>query len=261
MVSEGELLDWPTQHDPAASAVNIVHRHSPDGRDWVVLYDHLHDRNSYKENDHSGHNTRMEEFRFFQCVLVHRGKAESLACHLQEQQEIDVWNFKPTEYVDGPYIGEAFWRDTWETTKFTDDMWNAPDDCPIAIPVANYQWESHLDKTLPDGLTTYLPQRWFAEELGLVNRSEDHRSWMRESGEEVFRVFISREDHQSGVVIDTAVFDEYLATQELEPVWLFVAERSAWSNDDNRGGRRKRFEAAIWRDGKHRKSLNWVRDT
>jgi hypothetical protein len=260
-VPEAELLDWPTQYDPAASAVDIVHRHSPDGRDWVVLYDHVHDRNSYEETGRSGHNTRMEEFRFFQCVLMPNGKADSLARHLQNQQEIDVWSFKPTEYVDGPFIGEAFWRDTWESAKFTDDIWKTPDDCPIAIPVASYQWESHLDKTLPDGLSTYLPQRWFAEELELVNRSEDYRSWMRKSGEEVFRVFMSGEDHQSGVVIDADVFDEYLATQELEPVWLFIAERSAWPNADNERASRPRFEAVIWRDGEDWKSRNWVRDT
>lgn len=260
-VSEAELLDWPTQYDPAASAVDIVHRHSPDGRDWVVLYDHVHDRNTYEENGPRGHNFRMEEFRFFQCVMVPRGKAEALALHLEKQQEIDVWSFKPTEYVDGPYIGEAFWRDTWDTAKFTDDIWKTPDDCPIAIPVASYQWESHLDKTLPDGLSTYLPQRWFAEELGLVNRSEDFRSWMREGDEPVFRVFRRGEDHQSGVVIDANVFDEYLAAHELEAVWLFIAERSAWPNGDNEQASRPRFEAAIWRDGKGWKSLNWVRDT
>lgn len=260
-VSEAELLDWPLQYDPAASAVDIVHRHSPDGREWVVLYDHVHDRNSYEETGRSRHNTRMEEFRFFQCVLVPSGKGEGLASHLQNRQEIDVWSFKPTEYVDGPFIGEAFWRDTWESTKLTDDIWKTPDDCPIAIPVASYQWESHLDKTLPDGLSTYLPQRWFAEELGLTNKSEDYRSWMHESGEEVFRVFRSGEDHQSGVVIDAGVLDEYLATQDLEPVWLFIAERSAWPNSDNELAQRPRFEAAIWRNGKNWKSLNWVRDT
>ncbi len=260
-IPEAELLDWPTQHDPAESAVDIVHRHSPDGRDWVVLYDHVHDQNSYEKNGPSGHNLRMEEFRFFQCVLVPRGKAEVLAHHLQDQQEIDVWRFKPTEYVDGPYLGEAFWRDTWESTKFTGDIWKTPDDCPIAIPVASYQWESHLDKTLPDGLSTYLPQRWFAEELGLISRSEDYRSWMLKSGNEVFKVFRSGEDHQSGVVIDADVFDEYLATQELEAVWLFISERGAWPNGNNELANRPRFEAAIWRDRKDWKSLNWVRDT
>ena len=260
-VPEAELLDWPTQYDPAASAVDIVHRYSPDGRDWVVLYDHVHDRNSYEETGRSDHNIRMEEFRFFQCVLVSRGKAESLARHLQDQHEIDVWSFKPTEYVDGPFIGEAFWRDTWESTKFMDDIWKTPDDCFIAIPVASYQWERHLDKTLPDGLSTYLPQRWFAEELGLDSRSEDYRSWMSKSGKEVFKVFRSGEYHQSGVVIDADVFDEYLAEQKLEAVWLFIAERSAWPNGDNEVANRPRFEAAIWRDGKDWKSLNWVRDT
>ena len=260
-VPQAELLDWPTQYDPAASAVDIVHRYSPDGRIWVVLYDHVHDRNSYKENGPRDHNLRMEEFRFFQCVLVPRGKAEGLAHHLQDQQEIDVWSFKPTEYVDGPYIGEAFWRDTWESTKFSDDVWKTPDDCPIAIPVASYQWESHLDKTLPDGLSTYLPQRWFAEELGLISKSEDYRRWMTKSGREVFKVFRSGEDHQSGVVIDADLFDEYLAEQELESVWLFIAERSAWPNGDNELSNRPRFEAVIWRDGKDWKSLNWVRDT
>jgi hypothetical protein len=260
-IPDAELLDWPTQCDPTASAVDIVHRHSPDGRDWFVLYDHVHDRNLYEENGLRGHNLRMEEFRFIQCVVVPRDKAEVLASHMYEQQEIDVWSFRPTEYVDGPYIGEAFWRETWESTKFTDHIWKTPEDCPIAIPVANYQWESHLDKTLPDGLSTYLPQRWFAEELGLVKRSEDYRSWMHASGEEVFRVFKSGKDYQSGVVIDADVFDRYLAMYELEPVWLFIAERSAWPIDENKHAQRPRFEAAIWRDGKNWKSLEWVRHT
>ncbi|MDO9525578.1 MAG: hypothetical protein Q7J57_08570 [Gemmobacter sp.] len=77
-----------------------------------------------------------------------------------------------------------------------------------------------MDKTLPNGLSTYLPQRSFAEELGLVNRSEDFCSWYRNSGDEVFKVFRSGEDQQAGVVIEADAFDDYLATQDLEAVWL-----------------------------------------
>jgi hypothetical protein len=260
-VGEVELQNWPRQCDPGASAADIVHRHSPDGRDWVVLYDHVQDRSSYTEDGGRDHNFRMEEFRFFQCVLVPTGRAKGLAKHLHDQQEIDVWSFKPIEYVDGPYIGEAFWRDTWESIKLSDGNRKTPGNFPIAIPVAFYQWESHLDKTLPDGLSTYLPQRWFAEELGLVKKSDDLRSWKRKSGEEVFKVFMSRVDHQSGVVIEANVFDDYLASHDLEPVWLFVAERSAWPINDRELAQRPRFEATIWRDGKKLKSLNWVRDT
>jgi len=259
-VTDADLQDWLAQRDPGFSAAGIVHRHSPDGRDWVVLYDHVHDKSAHEESGSRGHKPRLEEFRFFQCLLAPSGEAKGVANHLRCQQRIDFQSFKPHEYVDGPFIGEAFWRDTWESKKMTDDVCGTSDYCSIAIPVARYEWESHLDKTLPDGLSIYLPQRWFAEELGLVNKSEDFRSWKRESGEEVFKVYSGERYRQSGVVIEAGVFDNYLASHELEPVWFFIAERSAWPSGNDKKARRRRFEAAIWRDVNGLKSHNWIRE-
>ena len=259
-VPEEDLRDWTTQFDPGKTEADFIYRNSPDGRRWIVLYDHVQDRDYYVENGRSGHNIRMVEFRITNCILVPNGQAERLANSLRDQQDIDFFRFQPSEYMNGPFIGEAFWRNTWETTNSRGDNWTVHGESRVAIPVANYQWGINLDRTLPNGFFSYLPERWFAEELGLANHSEDFSGWFREAGEEVFKVFNESEGHQSGVVVEACTLYDYLGSQELEPVWVFIAQRSACPNGDNDRACWRRSEAVIWKSGTNWKSTKWFRD-
>jgi len=260
-VAEDDLRDWLFLQDPSSNADEMLVRQGSDDSQWLVLYDHVHARENYSGLRQSDHSARIEEFRFFHCVFVPKGKGRVLASSLKRKNEIDSWTFKPPEYVDGPYLGEAFWRDTWETSMFSEETLQMGDKCSVAIPLASYQWESHLDRTLKNGFSIYLPQRWFAEEIGLKGHSNDYKTWCNQANEDIIKVYRSGEDHQSAVVVDRTSLLNYVADNELEAVWLFIAERNAWPGGDNSQARWRRSESAIWYDGLNWHKEHWFRDT
>ena len=96
---------------------------------------------------------------------------------------------------------------------------------PIAFPIHDYAWESHLDASLPDGANALLPSPWLASRLGLLPDRADASAYCDESG--VQRFIGSRlEPDGSSALVDAEVLQAYLDEQLLDCIWLFVAERN-----------------------------------
>lgn len=171
-VAEENLKQWPFEEDPTQTIIEKLSRVDEDNKNWSVLYEFNCASEKYQGPRIGMHGMRYEEFRFLYCVFLKKGRARKLAEFLEEKKSLDVDSFKPREFTDGPYLREAYWRNTWESEKFSECLWDGPDECTFAIPTVNYHWESHLDKSLPDGFSNYMPQKWFADELEL-SMSED----------------------------------------------------------------------------------------
>ena len=186
-VPETKLAQWPFTEDPTTSMSDKLVRADENGKQWLVLYDFNRDSSSYAESRVHEHSLRYEEFRFFYCVFVRLGDAAKLTSHLSGEKGLNVDDFQPRDFIDGPYLREAFWRETWQGEKFADHIGRAPKGCEFAIPVANYHWEGHLDKTLPEGFSNYMPQKWFAEELGLKVSLEGPQYWDDVDGNKVIQ--------------------------------------------------------------------------
>lgn len=259
-VVESDLKKWPFSVDPIQSMADKLRRVDNEGKRWIVLYEFNLDRQSYPEPRPGEHGTRYEEFRFLYCVFLRRGKAQEFAEYLDAEQGLDVHSFQPRDFTDGPFLLEAHWRDTWQSEKFGDYFREAPDGCDFAIPIANYYWESHLDKTLPDGFSNYMPQQWFANELELsVSRKGPH-AWNNKAGEltiQAHRPF----EHQTAVVIDEKTLFTYAEEYDVEPVWLMIAERNTWPNGSNDESCWRRSEGAVWQDGDSWRQVGWNKDT
>lgn len=257
-VDDEDLEKWPFQEDPAASFKHNIYRTDEAESKWLVLYEFSLDEQKHSDLGPAEHKTRYQEFRFIYCVLLQQGKSVEFVKYLDQKRDLDVSSYSPLEFTDGPYLLEAPWRDTWQGQKLSDQIWDGPQGLEFAIPVADYCWESHLDKTLPNGFSRHLPQKWFADELGLkmVNRSAN--LWKNSDNHNVL-ISVSKSNGRSTVVIDEETFMDYSDQFDLEPVWIMIAERNAWpkgGNDDSW----RRSEAVAWRDGKAWKHHGWNKD-
>jgi hypothetical protein len=259
-VPEASLKQWPFAEDPTTSMSDKLVRVDKNGKRWLVIYEFNLAEENYKERGSRGHGKRYEEFRFFYCVFVKKGKVAEFTDYLAGEKSLNVSDFQPRDFTDGPYLGEAFWRDTWQAEKFVEHIWMAPTGCEFAIPVANYHWESHLDKTLPDGFSNYMPQKWFADELGLTMSEKGPQYWANLDDDIVIqsqRPF----EHQTAMVIDEEVLRNYSKEQDVEPVWLMIAERNTWPMGVSDESCWRRSEGAIWLDDLDWQQVGWNNDT
>lgn len=259
-VAEPDLKQWPFTEDPTKTMSEKLVRLDENGKRWLVLYEfHLAEEN-YSEPTTRGHGKRFDEFRFFYCVFVKKGLASEFATYLEEEGHLNVSDFQPRGFTNGPYLGEAYWRDTWQGEKFDKHIWKAPAGCEFAIPIANYHWESNLDKTLPDGFSNYMPQKWFAEELG-VNMSPMGPKYFEDVDGDLIIQSQRPHEHQTAVVIDEASLLRYADEYQVEPVWIMVAERNTWPGGVNGESSYRRSEGAVWLDGADWRQVGWNNDT
>ena len=258
-VHEKDLSQWPFQSDPTTSFKGKIFRTDKTGRKWLVLYEFSLDSKKHSDPNLAEHGVRYEEFRFIYCMLTQSGKSAELVKHLRRKKSLDVSSFQPREFTDGPYLLEAHWRDTWKSEKFSRRIWGMPNDLEFAVPVADYHWESHLDKTLPEGFSKHLPQKWFAEELELKMADRSANSWMDSEGCIVL-TSVSGDEGRSTVVIEERTFADYASQFNVEPVWIMIAERNAWPSGKGRRFKGRRSEAVAWYDSGKLRKRGWKHD-
>ncbi|PTO62414.1 ATP-binding protein [Vibrio splendidus] len=259
-VAEEDLKQWPFEEDPTQTIIEKLSRIDEDNKNWSVLYEFNCVSEKYQGPRIGMHGMRYEEFRFLYCVFLKKGRARKLAEFLEEKKSLDVDSFKPREFTDGPYLREAYWRNTWESEKFSECLWDGPDECAFAIPIVNYHWESHLDKSLPDGFSNYMPQKWFADELELSMSEDEPNKWLDKHGDVLLQAQEPFE-HQTAVVIDEETLNYYVGKFDIEPIWIMVAERNTWPNGDNDESCWRRSEGIVWREGRNWRKIAWNKDT
>ncbi len=259
-VPEAELKQWPFTEDPTASMSDKLVRADESGKRWLVLYEHRSAEENYAESGPYGHRKRNEEFRFLFCIFLKKGKTGEFIEHLESENSLDFHSFQPREFVDGPFLGEAYWRDTWRSEKFADHLWEAPLGCKFAIPVVKYLWEGHLDKTLPDGFSNFMPQKWFADELDLTMSPTGPQYWA-DLDENIVIQSQRPSWTQTAVVINETVLRRYAAKQEVDLVWLMIAGRTVWPCGDNNESRWRRSEGVSWFDGQDWQQIGRNHDT
>ncbi|MEL4339396.1 hypothetical protein AAEH92_01590 [Shewanella xiamenensis] len=259
-VAEEYLKLWPFQEDPTLTLVEKLSRIDEGNKKWSVLYEFNCDSQKYQGRKIGMHGMRYEEFRFLYCVFVKKGTARNLAKFLEEKKSLNVDSFKPREFTDGPYLREAYWRNTWESEKFSECLLNAPDEYTFAVPLVNYHWERHLDKSLPEGFSNYMPQKWFADELELTLSHNEPNKWLNKHGDVVIQAQEPFE-HQTAVVIDDEALHDYVSKFDIEPMWVMIAERNTWPNGNNDESCWRRSEGIVWRERGTWQKVAWNKDT
>ena len=228
-LSEEELQDWVDQSESELSIDEFIYRYDNKGQKWNLLYEFVEAKSRY-DKETTWHDLKMKEERYSLFGLVPIDKVDQLSdfLHKCEQGKI-MWDIDYYTYTDGPFLGEAFWRNTWEAKKKIDYI----SDTPFVIPVASYLWENHLDKTLPDGLSTCLPERWFAEEFKLKTKPGDFLTWYDKTDNEIFKIFKNDTSQQCSVVIGTSALEEYLTSTKMTLLSFSRITRTVWHQSDN----------------------------
>jgi len=259
-VDEELLKQWPFDEDPTQLMAEKLIRVDDKGNSWLVLYEFNIDGQKYNEPCPGEHGLRYEEFRFFYCVFVKRGKARELAEHLKLELTLDVHSFQPAEFTDGPYLREAHWRETWSTQDNYDSLSGAPEGCEYTIPICRYLWESHLDKSLPNGFSMFMPQKWFADKLKVSMSSSHPHQWLNNLGHIVVQTNSTSEE-KNAVIVDESILNSYAEDNGIEPVWLMIAERNSFPNGSNTEFCGRRAEGVVWCENGEWKQLGWNKDS
>jgi hypothetical protein len=105
-----------------------------------------------------------------------------------------------------------------------------------------------------------MPQKWFADELGLSMSEKGPHVWSDKSQNVVIQAHKSLED-QKAVVIKEEILQAYADQFRLEPVWLMIAERNTWPNGNNNESCWRRSEGVIWFENGEWQKIGWNKDT
>ena len=259
-VAEDDLREWPFVSNPIADIKKLIFKVDSRQQEWVSLYEFNLDERTYERSVPGEHNMRYNEFRFIFCVFVKRGNAQRFVELLKKSGGLERSAFEPPEFANGPYLGEAFWRNTWRCEKFGEKLLDAPSGYEFAIPILNYRWEYDNDRSLVDGFSTYIPRSWFAKELNLSLLPNDVHLWV--THDQAFTIQTRKPfGNGIGVVIDARTLSQYHKQFDVDPVWLIIAERNTWPNGRNRESCWRRSEGGAWFDGKAWKQIDWHKDT
>lgn len=258
-VSEEDLKAWPFEEDPTEDLEGKLVRTDNEGARWRILFEFNCERQRYPEPS-PGHGARIEEFRFIHCVFVKKDDAEAFISELDARRSLDVSDFNPREVTDGPFLLEAFWRNTWTSERFSEATRGSSGSYSYSKPVARYYWESHMDKTLPEGFGVYMPQRWLVDDLGARLGSNGVRDWIDAEGCELIKVMKEVED-KSAVLIREEALLEYCKREGVTPIWLLIAERNTWPSGNNDQSCWRRSEGAWWETASRWDSISWNKDT
>lgn len=104
-----------------------------------------------------------------------------------------------------------------------------------------------MDTSLPEGANALLPAPWLAHRLGLKPMSENRNGYVDSAGAVRFICGSSSEDG-SYAFIDQELFQAFLDEDELDCIWVFVAERAAWPGGEDENASRSRSDGVIWRE-------------
>jgi hypothetical protein len=254
-----QLAKWPFKADPAKGFRSLIRREDDQGNTWATLYEHRSKTASYDEDHRCSHGFRQQEFRFVFCVVIAKSDRPRLVRFLRETDGVEVTGWRPIELTDGPFLCEAPWRNTWPQEQWFRDTWKAPKGMPIAFPVCEYLWESHLDATLLNGGRALIPSPWLARALSLYRDEKDASIYKTPDGEIAF-IGSRLGDEGSSALVKTALLKPMLEAQNLECLWLFVAERNAWRSSDMDHATRRRSEGLCWIEGNKSCTETWKRD-
>lgn len=259
-VEECALSGWPFSADPGAEIARHICKTDPEGATWLVLYEHQSEQNRYETKENAmEHGLRQQQFHFIMCAIVPKDHVRQIANEIAKQKDLDVMRWGPREFTDGPFLREITWRDTWPQSQYLTD--DSPIDGNIKIrwPVYRYQWERHLDASLPAGADALLPAPWLSKALHIMADKQD-ASLYRDSQSRA--VFIGNETQNgpTSALVQESTLNSFLAENELQCLWLFVAERNVWPGGSNADAAWRRSEGVCWIEKGKPKTIHWKRD-
>lgn len=258
-VSEDCLQEWPFKLDPSLGMPSLVGRTDEAGEKWLVLYEHRSVANRYDDGESREHGLRLQEWRFLMPVVVRKKDHKQLIRFLSTQRSLDVSRWSGRSCTDDGYLLEAPWRFTWDQLMWIPAYFHNQGELEVAFPCLKYQWESHLDASLPDGASAHLPAPWLANQLSITPMLLDPRVYVDALGKPQFISSLGPDDG-SHAYIRQDIFERLLKDKDLACVWTFVAERGVWPGGGNSHAAWRRSEGVVWFERGKPKMESWKED-
>ena len=193
-------------------------------------------------------------------VLCGSAHAASLQRDLRVIGHIDLADWDPIEYTDGPFLYE-YWRGTWPSHRWravTNRLADAA--FRVAFPIETYWWESHLDRSMPEGARGQILAPWIMGEERL--RLSPHCPNLIENAAGETIGWCGQKHHNSGFVVHQDWFFDFLRRANLACVWITVGEREAWGEDsDDVATVCRRFNSIIRLEDGRAIAERWYEDT
>lgn len=259
-VDECRLTDWPFEKDLAEELKTLPFRIDPNGKKWLVIYEHQSKRQKYKEllGERIGeHDSRIQEFRLLETAIVKKSDARKIAERLKSKGLSSSVGWGVSEVIDEAFLREAPWRNTWRQGQWISENRHLLDEEHYAQMLTKYSWESHLDASLPDGYSAHLPLPWLTRKLNIHIDPKEAGIWRDKSGEIVFQEFKSKEGGSICLIKQDRVDD---ALGDCTFLTLLIAERNAWPGGSNGSAAGRRTEGACWKDKRGMNVLTWNTD-
>ncbi len=243
--------------DAPAPAPAIFRQDGAEQR-WITLYSFQRGVERYSDRDFVPREIglRRECFLFVQSVLVSQASLGASYAALTAAKNRDATPLKPSEQVDGPFLGEYPWRPTWPQMGWTTVDCLAKGAKGLK-PVVDYWWESHLDASRPDGLRFRFPAPELLRLLGLEAPSARSPHVTKDAAGRPVIVHRSDGEGSYSVSVRREAFERLLLEKELGCLWFVFGERSAWPTGGHDGSTRRWFGRHVQFDGLKTRSSKW----
>lgn len=230
-----ERLEWPFNGESVAIAATYLSTNDSKGDRWVRLAWRSSSRRYTEFHKKSlGHNLAQQEFFYIYTVLCKKGDGKSILESLQKSGHVDIDDWSPVDYTDGPFLYEMRRRDTWPNKKWRIVARLKPNSIKVAFPVEEYHWESHLDASMTDGARATVLARWLMEDADLELHPSTHQI-IRDDAKRCVAWSSAERGGDSGIIVRQDWFENYLQSSDLDCVWVITGEREAWNDGDQAG--------------------------
>lgn len=252
-----EMQAWIEESALPAQKLQLALCSDVHSDEWVSLYRYAScdidakDRKAVIETP-----WKQSEFHFIACYAIRPTERRRLISYAPMAQ-MDFHDWLPHDYTDGPFLGELGLRETWasEFWETRDTRENPREEFELGNLAVGYQWESHLDGSLPDGASVHLPHPWLMAKLRLKSHPIRSGIYMDETGASV--VITGREEKNSYCLIRRDRLLAVMEAENLKPIWTLIGERMIWSQIDRVRGKRVRFNGMSWLEGKRVRNSSW----
>lgn len=228
-IEDNRLRTWPFEEEPPYSSewLDVI---APDETPWLLLYGFFSGKEGREEKDVSSIGFRRNVFVRITTILVESKAVESTMAKLKDRRLADPTGHDAIDWIDGPFLCEYPWRNTWQADRglYEEDSIGAFSGIRYIRPVAHYRWEGHLDISLQNGSSVYIPNPWMSSKLDLRPDLSDVGRFVSEVDSRA--VFIDPTigtSDSSAALIDKARFLDFLGRENLECLWIIAGERNA----------------------------------
>jgi predicted ATPase len=253
-----DISHWPFLVNPGDNLGSQVYRSAPDGRKFSVLYEHRSSSEKYLSDDGEYRGEKRQEFRLISSVIVLKSERNRVVDTIKKAANLNFDDWDPIDFIDRSFLLEYPWHYTWDHQEWDKAFWNEDDSPQRARTVTRYLWESHLDKSMPEGCTVCMPSPWLCKALELKRSDETATQYFDKNGS----IALYGQSPKGGtfVGIETELFEQYLKDNDYECLWVFLAERNTFLDGRIGGGAYRRIEGVAWRHGRGIAKEIWNRD-